>query len=215
MWAPGQCKCHSWTGHHHRQRFRERRVPADVLISEPTAAHNCARKRALGWGHDTNSARVATPDGTKNRTKEWPNHWPAGVLGLRALSHVSANIFHLFIIDGKSKSIHWKDAASCIYLSLLCFFSVSNEVSDTRLICRTSHSNLTGKVPVKVVFGKAERILDGVLFSYMEDPVINDASPTESFYGCVCSSPILMHPTFTSWDWIPLTYHLNLVVDVL
>lgn len=77
------------------------------------------------------------------------------------------------------------------------FFSISNEVSDTRLICRTSHSNQTGKVLVKVVFGKAERILDRFLFSYMEDPVITDASPTESFYGCVRLSPILMHPTFT------------------
>uniref|UniRef100_A0A672PT81 Plexin-B1 n=1 Tax=Sinocyclocheilus grahami TaxID=75366 RepID=A0A672PT81_SINGR len=56
-------------------------------------------------------------------------------------------------------------------------------LSDTRLICRTSHSNQTGRVPVKVVFGKAERILDSVLFSYMEDPVITDATPTESFYG--------------------------------
>uniref|UniRef100_A0A671KPH6 Plexin-B1-like n=1 Tax=Sinocyclocheilus anshuiensis TaxID=1608454 RepID=A0A671KPH6_9TELE len=58
-----------------------------------------------------------------------------------------------------------------------------NEVSDTRLICRTSHSNQTGRVPVKVVFGKAERLLDSVLYSYMEDPVITDATPMESFYG--------------------------------
>uniref|UniRef100_A0A673GTE6 Plexin-B3-like n=1 Tax=Sinocyclocheilus rhinocerous TaxID=307959 RepID=A0A673GTE6_9TELE len=58
-------------------------------------------------------------------------------------------------------------------------------VSDTWLICRTSHSNQTGRVPVKVVFGKAERILDSVLFSYMEDPVITDATPVESFYGYV------------------------------
>uniref|UniRef100_A0A8C1PZD7 Plexin-B1 n=1 Tax=Cyprinus carpio TaxID=7962 RepID=A0A8C1PZD7_CYPCA len=63
------------------------------------------------------------------------------------------------------------------------FFSISNEVSDTWLICRTSHSNQTGRVPVKVVFGKAERILESVLFSYMEDPVITDATPMESFYG--------------------------------
>uniref|UniRef100_A0A673GS66 Plexin-B3-like n=1 Tax=Sinocyclocheilus rhinocerous TaxID=307959 RepID=A0A673GS66_9TELE len=56
-------------------------------------------------------------------------------------------------------------------------------LSDTWLICRTSHSNQTGRVPVKVVFGKAERILDSVLFSYMEDPVITDATPVESFYG--------------------------------
>uniref|UniRef100_A0A8C1D531 Plexin-B1 n=1 Tax=Cyprinus carpio carpio TaxID=630221 RepID=A0A8C1D531_CYPCA len=60
-----------------------------------------------------------------------------------------------------------------------------NEVSDTRLICRTSHSNQTGRMSVKVVFGKAERFLDSVLFSYMEDPVITDATPTESFYGYV------------------------------
>uniref|UniRef100_A0A671KUS0 Plexin-B1 n=1 Tax=Sinocyclocheilus anshuiensis TaxID=1608454 RepID=A0A671KUS0_9TELE len=58
-------------------------------------------------------------------------------------------------------------------------------VSDTRLICRTSHSNQTGRVPVKVVFGKAERLLDSVLYSYMEDPVITDATPMESFYGYV------------------------------
>uniref|UniRef100_A0A671KPS4 Plexin-B1-like n=1 Tax=Sinocyclocheilus anshuiensis TaxID=1608454 RepID=A0A671KPS4_9TELE len=56
-------------------------------------------------------------------------------------------------------------------------------LSDTRLICRTSHSNQTGRVPVKVVFGKAERLLDSVLYSYMEDPVITDATPMESFYG--------------------------------
>ncbi len=64
-------------------------------------------------------------------------------------------------------------------------------MSDTRLICRTSHSNQTGRVPVKVVFGKAERILDSVPFSYMEDPVITDATPTESFYGYVRSSLIV------------------------
>uniref|UniRef100_A0A8C1NQV7 Plexin-B1 n=1 Tax=Cyprinus carpio TaxID=7962 RepID=A0A8C1NQV7_CYPCA len=58
-------------------------------------------------------------------------------------------------------------------------------MSDTRLICRTSHSNQTGRMSVKVVFGKAERFLDSVLFSYMEDPVITDATPTESFYGYV------------------------------
>uniref|UniRef100_A0A672PT32 Plexin B3 n=1 Tax=Sinocyclocheilus grahami TaxID=75366 RepID=A0A672PT32_SINGR len=71
------------------------------------------------------------------------------------------------------------------------FCSIRNEVSDTRLICRTSHSNQTGRVPVKVVFGKAERILDSVLFSYMEDPVITDATPTESFYGYVRSRLII------------------------
>uniref|UniRef100_A0A8C1NV03 Plexin-B1 n=1 Tax=Cyprinus carpio TaxID=7962 RepID=A0A8C1NV03_CYPCA len=75
------------------------------------------------------------------------------------------------------------NAASCICLSFLFLFSISNEVSDTRLICRTSHSNQTGRMSVKVVFGKAERFLDSVLFSYMEDPVITDATPTESFYG--------------------------------
>lgn len=57
------------------------------------------------------------------------------------------------------------------------------EVSDTRMICHTSHANQTGKVLLRVVFGKAERILSNVLFSYMEDPLITDADPTESFYG--------------------------------
>uniref|UniRef100_A0A8C2KPF6 Plexin-B1 n=1 Tax=Cyprinus carpio TaxID=7962 RepID=A0A8C2KPF6_CYPCA len=67
----------------------------------------------------------------------------------------------------------------------------TEQMSDTRLICRTSHSNQTGRMSVKVVFGKAERILDSVLFSYMEDPVITDATPTESFYGYVCSGLII------------------------
>ncbi|KAI2662078.1 Plexin-B3 [Labeo rohita] len=35
-----------------------------------------------------------------------------------------------------------------------------DSVSDTHMICRTSHSNQTGRVPVRVVFGKAERILE-------------------------------------------------------
>lgn len=67
---------------------------------------------------------------------------------------------------------------------MLCVFFLRDGVSDTWLICRTSHSNQTGKVPVKVIFGKAERIVGSVLFSYMEDPVITEATPTESFYGC-------------------------------
>lgn len=58
-------------------------------------------------------------------------------------------------------------------------------VSDTQLVCRTSHSNQTAEVPVRVQFGTAERTVGKILFHYLEDPVITDATPTESFYGCV------------------------------
>uniref|UniRef100_A0A6Q2ZFD6 Plexin-B1 n=2 Tax=Clupeocephala TaxID=186625 RepID=A0A6Q2ZFD6_ESOLU len=43
-------------------------------------------------------------------------------------------------------------------------------------------SNQTGEVSVSVLFGKAERIVPGKRFCYMEDPVITDAFPAESFY---------------------------------
>uniref|UniRef100_A0A3P9AEV1 Sema domain-containing protein n=1 Tax=Esox lucius TaxID=8010 RepID=A0A3P9AEV1_ESOLU len=59
---------------------------------------------------------------------------------------------------------------------------IVDEVSGTHLLCRTSPSNQTGEVSVSVLFGKAERIVPGKRFCYMEDPVITDAFPAESFY---------------------------------
>ncbi|XP_062855287.1 plexin-B3 [Trichomycterus rosablanca] len=56
-------------------------------------------------------------------------------------------------------------------------------VSDTQLVCRTSHSNETAKMPVRVQFGKAVRTVGNDFFHYLEDPVITDANPAESFYG--------------------------------
>ncbi|KAF4072586.1 hypothetical protein AMELA_G00264580 [Ameiurus melas] len=60
---------------------------------------------------------------------------------------------------------------------------IVDAVSDTQLVCRTSHSNQTADVPVRVQFGTAERTVGKILFHYLEDPVITDATPTESFYG--------------------------------
>ncbi|KAI5095370.1 plexin-B3, partial [Silurus meridionalis] len=60
---------------------------------------------------------------------------------------------------------------------------ILGEVSDTQLVCRTSHSNQTSEVPVRVQFGTAERTVGNILFHYLEDPVITDATPTESFHG--------------------------------
>ncbi|TTB56408.1 Plexin-B3 [Bagarius yarrelli] len=60
---------------------------------------------------------------------------------------------------------------------------MDENVSDAQLVCRTSHSNQTAQVPVRVQFGRAERTVGSVLFHYLEDPVITDATPTESFYG--------------------------------
>ncbi|KAK1801097.1 hypothetical protein P4O66_022797 [Electrophorus voltai] len=61
---------------------------------------------------------------------------------------------------------------------------IVNQVSDTQLVCRTSHSNQTAELPVSVLFGqKAKKIVGNVVFHYLEDPVITDATPVESFYG--------------------------------
>uniref|UniRef100_A0A8C9R2I7 Plexin-B1 n=2 Tax=Scleropages formosus TaxID=113540 RepID=A0A8C9R2I7_SCLFO len=60
---------------------------------------------------------------------------------------------------------------------------VAEEVNDTQLVCRTSPVNRTAELQVRVLFGKAERIVGDVLFRYLADPVITDAKPVESFYG--------------------------------
>uniref|UniRef100_H3CAZ5 Plexin B3 n=1 Tax=Tetraodon nigroviridis TaxID=99883 RepID=H3CAZ5_TETNG len=44
-------------------------------------------------------------------------------------------------------------------------------------------SNQTGGVVVRVLFGKAERAIGSVRFRYLDDPVITEASPAESFYA--------------------------------
>ncbi|XP_069040156.1 plexin-B3 [Lepisosteus oculatus] len=60
---------------------------------------------------------------------------------------------------------------------------MEGEVTDTQLVCRTSLTNETADVEVKVLFGRAERILGDLAFQYTEDPVITYAAPAESFYG--------------------------------
>lgn len=57
------------------------------------------------------------------------------------------------------------------------------EVNDTQLVCQTGSSNQTGGVTVRVLFGKAERTIPAVKFRYLDDPVITDATPAESFYA--------------------------------
>uniref|UniRef100_A0AAZ3SNP3 Sema domain-containing protein n=1 Tax=Oncorhynchus tshawytscha TaxID=74940 RepID=A0AAZ3SNP3_ONCTS len=59
---------------------------------------------------------------------------------------------------------------------------IVEEVNGTHLVCRTSPSNQTAELTVRVLFGKAERSVPGHVFHYMEDPVITAASPAESFY---------------------------------
>eukprot|EP00063_Salmo_salar_P028197 XP_014003032.1 PREDICTED: plexin-B3-like [Salmo salar] len=61
-------------------------------------------------------------------------------------------------------------------------FPSVEEVNGTHLVCRTSPSNQTAELTVRVLFGKAERSVPGQVFHYMEDPVITAASPAESFY---------------------------------
>lgn len=57
------------------------------------------------------------------------------------------------------------------------------EVNDTQVVCRTNPVNLTAELEVRLLFGKAERILRGSPFHYMADPVLTGATPMESFYG--------------------------------
>ncbi|KAM4562620.1 plexin-B3 isoform 1-T4 [Odontesthes bonariensis] len=60
---------------------------------------------------------------------------------------------------------------------------IVEEVSDTTLVCQTSPSNQSGGVPVRVLFGKAERAVPNVAFRYLDDPIITDVTPAESFYA--------------------------------
>ncbi|KAK2850946.1 hypothetical protein Q5P01_007222 [Channa striata] len=60
---------------------------------------------------------------------------------------------------------------------------IVEEVNDTQLVCETSSSNQTGGVPVRVLFGKAERTVPNVTFHYLDDPVITEVTPAESFYA--------------------------------
>ncbi|KAF0036111.1 hypothetical protein F2P81_011423 [Scophthalmus maximus] len=57
------------------------------------------------------------------------------------------------------------------------------EVKDTQLVCQTGSSPQTGGVTVQVFFGKAERTVPNVTFRYLDDPVITDAKPSESFFA--------------------------------
>ncbi|KAM3872597.1 plexin-B3 [Diretmus argenteus] len=61
---------------------------------------------------------------------------------------------------------------------------IVEEVNDTQLVCLTGSSNGTGHVSVRVLFGKAEKTVPngGGIYRYLDDPVITDAMPAESFY---------------------------------
>uniref|UniRef100_A0A7N8XWN4 Plexin-B1 n=1 Tax=Mastacembelus armatus TaxID=205130 RepID=A0A7N8XWN4_9TELE len=60
---------------------------------------------------------------------------------------------------------------------------IVEEVTDTQLVCQTGSSNQTGGVTVRILFGKAERTVPSVTFHYLNDPIITDATPAESFYA--------------------------------
>ncbi|XP_037335663.2 plexin-B1 [Pungitius pungitius] len=58
---------------------------------------------------------------------------------------------------------------------------IVEEVTDSQLVCLTGPSNQTGEVSLRVMFGKAEKSISNVTFRYLDDPVIKDATPAESF----------------------------------
>ncbi|XP_051914630.1 plexin-B3 isoform X1 [Hippocampus zosterae] len=60
---------------------------------------------------------------------------------------------------------------------------IMEQVSDILLVCQTLSTNQTGIVPIRVFFSKAERSVPNVTFRYVDDPVITEAMPAESFYA--------------------------------
>ncbi|XP_013855430.1 plexin-B3 [Austrofundulus limnaeus] len=69
-----------------------------------------------------------------------------------------------------------------VYLgSYPCF--ILEEVTDSQLVCETSSSSQTHSVPARVFFGKAEKTVPNITFHYVDDPIITDATPAESFYA--------------------------------
>uniref|UniRef100_A0A8C7F7U0 Plexin B3 n=1 Tax=Oncorhynchus kisutch TaxID=8019 RepID=A0A8C7F7U0_ONCKI len=87
---------------------------------------------------------------------------------------------------------------------------IVEEVNGTHLVCRTSPSNQTAELTVRVLFGKAERTVPGQVFHYMEDPVITAASPAESFYEVIssfemtCVTPSVTHDSKVLGVWFEL-----------
>ncbi|KAK5909057.1 hypothetical protein CgunFtcFv8_017062 [Champsocephalus gunnari] len=60
---------------------------------------------------------------------------------------------------------------------------IMEQVSHSQLVCETGRSNRTGPVSLRLLFGQAERTVANASFRYLDDPVITDASPAESFYA--------------------------------
>ncbi|KAM3617160.1 uncharacterized protein V6R79_003030 [Siganus canaliculatus] len=60
---------------------------------------------------------------------------------------------------------------------------IVDELTDAQLVCQTGSTNQTGGVAVRVLFGTAQRTVPDVTFRYLDDPVITDATPAESFYA--------------------------------
>uniref|UniRef100_A0A8C5ABY0 Plexin B3 n=1 Tax=Gadus morhua TaxID=8049 RepID=A0A8C5ABY0_GADMO len=74
--------------------------------------------------------------------------------------------------------------------------SLVEQVSDSRLVCRTGPSEGSADVPVRIVIGRSERTVADALYRYLDDPVITDASPSESFYEYImCTMSIVQYIT--------------------
>uniref|UniRef100_A0A4W5N545 Plexin-B1 n=1 Tax=Hucho hucho TaxID=62062 RepID=A0A4W5N545_9TELE len=59
--------------------------------------------------------------------------------------------------------------------------SSSSEVMDDQITCMTGVSNRTGAHGITVRFGRAERHLEGDIYSYTSDPNVTMATPSKSF----------------------------------
>ncbi|XP_058873186.1 LOW QUALITY PROTEIN: plexin-B1 [Acipenser ruthenus] len=57
------------------------------------------------------------------------------------------------------------------------------KMEDSFLVCLTDPANRTEALPVKVLFGQAERTLGNVVFHFKDNPVIAETNASKSFYG--------------------------------
>ncbi|XP_030049940.1 plexin-B3 isoform X2 [Microcaecilia unicolor] len=60
---------------------------------------------------------------------------------------------------------------------------LEGRVQDEQIVCLTSPSNDMGQLSVRVFYGQTMKVLEGILYEYVDNPNIFSAQPTTSFYG--------------------------------
>ncbi|XP_029465228.1 plexin-B3 isoform X2 [Rhinatrema bivittatum] len=60
---------------------------------------------------------------------------------------------------------------------------VLSKVQDEQIVCLTSPSGDTDQLPVRVFYGQAVKVLEGILYHYVENPTIVSVQPITGFFG--------------------------------